>query len=136
MYAWHFDITHSSAFPSEAEDSLHIIVANLAFKIREVDLITFLTTRLVDDVASHVRLFKQARAALKNLEDQSSSGENCKQIDLESLFFDAEVSMEGTVTCRDQVSSCQPDEILYLQNVAVGLLGTVPSSDFRISFLN
>lgn len=132
VYAWHFDITHSSSFPSEAEDSLHVIVANLAFKIREVDLITFLTTRLVDDVASHVRLFKQARAKLKTLEDQSSSGENCKQVDLESLFFDAEVSMEGTVTCRDQVSSSQPDELLYLQNVAETLLFMLlPECDFN-----
>ena len=131
VYAWHFDITHSSSFPSEAEESLHLIVANLAFKIREVDLITFLTTRLVDDVASHVRLYKRARAKLKNIEEQSS-GENHKQMDLESLFFDAEVSMEGTVTCRDQVSSSQPDELLYLQDVAETLLFMLlPECDFN-----
>ena len=132
VYAWHFDLTHSSTFPSEAEDSLHLIVANLAFKIREVDLINFLTTRLVDDVASHVRLYKQARCKLKNIEEQSSSGENFKQVDLESLFFDAEVSMEGTVTCRDQVSSSQPDELLYLQDVAETLLFMLlPECDFN-----
>jgi sorting nexin-13 len=132
VYTWHFNVTHSSAFPSEAEDSLHIVVANLAFKIKEVDLIPFLTTRLVDDVASHVRLFKQARAALRNMENQSVTNENCKLVDLESLFFDAEVSMEETVTCRDQVSSSQQDELLYLQNVAETLLFLLlPEYDFN-----
>ena len=132
VYSWHFNLSHSSAFPTEAEDSLHIVVANLAFKIKEVDLIPFLTTRLVDDVASHVRLFKKARGAVKNLEEQISTGENCKLMDLESLFFDAEVSMEGTVTCRDQVSSSQPDELLYLQSVAETLLFLLlPECDFN-----
>ena len=132
VYAWHFNLTHSPAFPSDAEESLHIVVANLALKIREVDLIPFLTTRLVDDVASHVRLFKKARAALKNVEDQAALGENFKSADLESLFFDAEVSMEGTVTCRDQVASSQQDELLYLQNVAETLLFLLlPEYDFN-----
>ena len=42
----------------------------------------FLTTRLVDDVASHVRLFKKARLALKNPENNEQGGN--KSIDLET----------------------------------------------------
>jgi hypothetical protein len=34
-------------------------------RMKEVDWIPFLTTRLVDDAASHLRLFRQARAKMK-----------------------------------------------------------------------
>jgi hypothetical protein len=33
--------------------------------MKEVDWIPYLTTRLVDDAASHLRLFRQARAKMK-----------------------------------------------------------------------
>jgi hypothetical protein len=39
----------------------------------------------------------------------------------ESLFFDAEVAMEGNV-CRDLASSIQQEELIYLQQVAELLL--------------
>jgi hypothetical protein len=34
-------------------------------RMKEVDWIPYLTTRLVDDAASHLRLFRQARAKMK-----------------------------------------------------------------------
>lgn len=40
----------------------------LFYRIKEIDWIPYLTTRLVDDAASHLRLFKQARAKVKALE--------------------------------------------------------------------
>ena len=36
--------------------------------MKEIDWIPYLTTRLVDDAASHLRLFKQARARMKFLD--------------------------------------------------------------------
>ena len=36
-----------------------------ADRMKEVDWIPYLTTRLVDDAASHLRLFRQARAKMK-----------------------------------------------------------------------
>ena len=84
------------------------------FQIKSIDWIPFLTTRLVDDVASHVRLFKKARIKAKTSEETKNS-------DLETLFFDAEVAME-TNLCRDLASSIQQEEINYLQNVAEILL--------------
>ena len=79
----------------------------------------FLTTRLVDDVASHVRLFKKARLALR-IRSKSSEHDG-KTVDLESLFFDAEVAMETNLS-RDLASSIQQEELNYLQNVAEILL--------------
>ena len=87
-------------------------------QVQDIDWMPFLTTRLVDDVASHVRLFKKARLALKNPENNENGG---KSVDLETLFFDAEVAME-TNLCRDLASSIQQEELHYLQNVAEILL--------------
>lgn len=73
----------------------------------------------MDDVASHVRLFKKARFSLRFKDDHDSS--NGKIQDLESLFFDAEVAME-TNLCRDLASSIQQEELSYLQSVSEILL--------------
>ena len=91
---------------------------NSFLQVQDIDWMPFLTTRLVDDVASHVRLFKKARLALKNPENNENGG---KSVDLETLFFDAEVAME-TNLCRDLASSIQQEELHYLQNVAEILL--------------
>jgi sorting nexin-13 len=59
-------------------------------RIKEVDWIPFLTTQLVDDAASHLRLYRTALTKVKE-------NPNC---DLLSVFFDLEASMEKSL-CRD-----------------------------------
>ena len=82
----------------------------------------------MDDVASHVKLFKKARCALK-----AKDAEAKMPADLETLFFDAEVAMEGKV-CRDLVSTIQQEEHSYLQNLAEILLFLLmPEMDFAAS---
>ena len=91
-------------------------------RIKNIDWIPYLTTKLVDDVASHVRLFKKARFALQvRSKKVDQNGDSGKIVDLESLFFDAEVAME-TNLCRDLASSIQQEELNYLQSVAEILL--------------
>ena len=70
--------------------------------------------RLVDDVASHVRLFKKARLLLRT-RNKGDVSDNGKIADLESMFFDAEVTMEGNSVCRDLVCTIHQEEIEYLQ---------------------
>ena len=94
-------------------------MAFLSLRIKSIDWIPFLTTRLVDDVASHVRLFKKARFALQF--KSKTEEETGKLVDLESLFFDAEVAME-TNLCRDLASSTQQEELSYLQSISEILL--------------
>ena len=77
--------------------------------------------RLVDDVASQVRLYKKASLALRTRNKESETGGGGKLIDLESLFFDSEVAMEGNL-CRDLAASIQQEEGIYLQEVAELLL--------------
>jgi sorting nexin-13 len=120
IYPWHFKVTHDRAFPMHLKDTINHVIIHMSSKIKSVDWIPFLTTRLVDDVASHVRLFKKARLSLKirSKADQQTDG---KIVDLESLFFDAEVAMETTL-CRDLAASIQQEELNYLQSVAEILL--------------
>ena len=120
IYPWHFKLTHDRAFPIHLKDSINYLVVNLSMRIKSIDWIPYLTTRLVDDVASHVRLFKKARFALQ-VRSKSLDTDGGKIVDLESLFFDAEVAME-TDLCRDLASSIQQEELNYLQSIAEILL--------------
>ena len=133
IYPWHFKLTHKRSFPVHLQDSVQIMASNLAYKIKNVDWIPYLTTRLVDDVASHVRLFKKARLTLKlrNKDLSSDQRDGGKIVDLESMFFDAEVAME-TNLCRDLASSIQQEELNYLQSVAdILLFLLLPEDDFN-----
>lgn len=70
---------------------------SLFFRVKEVDWIPFLTTRLVDDAASHLRLYRQARARVQSMPQGS-------KISLEEAFFDLELAMESGLVCRDHIS--------------------------------
>lgn len=92
--------------------------------MKEVDWIPYLTTRLVDDAASHLRLFRQARAKMKQNKQTMTLGEH-KRVpsgggehrripsgsklefksppDLETVFFDLEFTMEENQLCRDHI---------------------------------
>ena len=68
-------------------------------------------------MASHVRLFKSAKTKAKSpLKDGEA-----RPTDLETLFFDHEVCMEGEV-CRDTVSLDPLAELHYLQDISETLL--------------
>lgn len=91
--------------------------------MKEVDWIPYLTTRMVDDAASHLRLFRQARAKMKhggehrrqhsgdhrwsipgtNSGTSKVGSENKTPVDLESAFFDLELTMEENLICRDHI---------------------------------
>jgi len=77
---------------------------------------------MVDDLASHVRLFKKARFLLVKSRQEAANaiGDNGKFQptsipDLESLFFDAEVAMEDGQVCRDLVCTIHQEEVDFLQ---------------------
>lgn len=74
--------------------------------MKEVDWIPYLTTRLVDDAASHLRLFRAARAEVKRAPTQGEAAAP----DLEAAFFDLELAMERNLLCRDRVCIEADDE--------------------------
>jgi len=110
--SWYKGISPHPAFPDEVRQILCQVVTLIMERIASVDWVSFLTTRLVDDVASHVRLFKSARYKYKC---PLKEGE-ARSPDLETIFFDFEVGMEGEV-CRDQVCLDPEAERQYLQDL-------------------
>lgn len=64
---WYSVITDDEEFIYSVRDTAQKIAINIANRVKGVDWIPYLTTRLVDDAASHVRLYRQARARIKQL---------------------------------------------------------------------
>ena len=126
ILAWYTKITLNTSFPDEVRAILSQTVTILTERISQVDWVQYLTTQLVDHVASHVRLFKSARNKYKSpLKDGEA-----RPADLETIFFDFEVEMEGEI-CRDQVCLDQEEETQYFQEQCEMLLYLIlPRQEF------
>lgn len=80
--------------------------------MRQVNWVPLLTQQVVDDFASHIRLYRrskekseQMRAKQRSENDSASQqGDGSSSDDLETLFFDLELEMERHY-CRDLVST-------------------------------
>ncbi|XP_076638982.1 sorting nexin-13 isoform X1 [Colletes latitarsis] len=64
---WYSIVTDDEEFIYSVRDTAQKIAINIANRVKGVDWISYLTTRLVDDAASHVRLYRQARERIKQL---------------------------------------------------------------------
>ncbi|KAG8224739.1 hypothetical protein J437_LFUL005308, partial [Ladona fulva] len=65
IYPWYERISPNEEFPKEVRQVARTLVVEFASRMKEVDWVKYLTTWLVNDAASHLRLFRQARARLK-----------------------------------------------------------------------
>jgi sorting nexin-13 len=68
--------------------------------LSKVNWVPLLTRDVVDDFASHLRLYRKAKERMLLLQKEPRGPAD----DLESLFFDLELEMEKSY-CRDLVSS-------------------------------
>lgn len=65
VYPWYDKVSDDDEFCYHIRNSGQKVVVNIAARMKEVDWIPYLTTRLVDDAASHLRLYRQACAKVK-----------------------------------------------------------------------
>jgi len=114
---WYSKLAESNRFPNTLRSCLNRIIGILAERMIQVDWVEHLTTSLVDDVASHLRLFKIARNKMRSPTVEADARGN----DLEAIFFKLEVDMEGTV-CRDSVCTDNVNLHRYLQDICDLLL--------------
>ncbi|XP_067006541.2 sorting nexin-13 [Anabrus simplex] len=192
---WYNRVSTDEEFPHEVRKTAQKVIVTFAGRMKEVDWIPYLTTRMVDDAASHLRLFRQARTKMKqrmkqNREASSSSSPSESKrsgsskpssagdqlevlsansniaaasstttttittttitttttttaattattsklppVDLESIFFDLEVTMEDNLLCRDLVCMEKENERQYLQDLSEVLLYLLlPADDFH-----
>ena len=132
---WQTQLTHTNVFTLRVQDGIRAGIAEFSERVRQVDWIPFLTTRLVNTVVSHLRLFKVVAITISfpipphiSSSDfpfqQARLRQRCsnssKASELESAFFDCEVEDGGV--CRDLVSTTHQDEVSYLQDVTELLL--------------
>lgn len=75
--------------------------------LQRVDWVTLMTRHIVDDFASHLRLYRKAKEKL-NAAASAPIEQRCDD-DLESYFFDLELAMENSY-CRDLVSTSKQYE--------------------------
>ncbi|XP_063987704.1 sorting nexin-13-like [Diachasmimorpha longicaudata] len=73
---WYSVLTNDDEFPRSVRDTAQKIAINIANRVKDVDWIPYLTTRLVDDAASHMRLYRQARAKMKPPKAPKTSSSN------------------------------------------------------------
>ena len=125
--SWYNNISHNSAFPDELRAILCMVVTLITERIYVVDWVPFLTRNLVDTIATHVRLFKNAR----NKYNSPIKDGEARPADLETIFFNYEAEMEGDV-CRDAVCYSKEGESLYFQELCELLLYLVlPKHEFQ-----
>lgn len=155
VYPWYDVVSADDEFPHHVRVTAHKIIVTFANRMKEVDWIPYLTTRLVDDAASHLRLFRQARAKMKQgvghrrqlsgdhrwsvgSSNSGSSKSNCesKPVDLESAFFDLELTMEENLMCRDHICLDSENGKSYLREISeVILFLMMPEENFHCTAL-
>ncbi|XP_047739096.1 sorting nexin-13 [Hyalella azteca] len=107
IYPWYGRLSSSPGFTNQLHHSLHQCLLVLANRCKNADWATYLTTRLVDDVAGHLRLFREARQAVQARQQSH---------DLVTAFFDKEAERERDI-CRDNVCLKEDAEKDYLSDL-------------------
>uniref|UniRef100_A0A3Q2X3F9 Sorting nexin 13 n=1 Tax=Haplochromis burtoni TaxID=8153 RepID=A0A3Q2X3F9_HAPBU len=100
---WYYTLSEDESFLLEIRQTLQNALVQFSTRSKEVDWQPYFTTRLVDDFATHLRVFRKAQDRLGDREDKLST------YDLMESFFEAEVEMERKI-CRDVVCTSHKDE--------------------------
>uniref|UniRef100_A0A1I7WCT7 PXA domain-containing protein n=1 Tax=Heterorhabditis bacteriophora TaxID=37862 RepID=A0A1I7WCT7_HETBA len=100
--SWYVQLSNDELFKESLKRTSRRSIAALSQSMRQVDWVPFLTRHVVDDFASHLRLYRMAteRASFSN----NKEGKIGKEDDLLSNFFDFELEMEKNL-CRDLLST-------------------------------
>ncbi|GFT46698.1 sorting nexin-13 [Nephila pilipes] len=66
IQTWYRSISNDEDFLLSLKDLVRKVIVAFSGRFKEVEWVHFLTTKLVDDFASHLRLFRQAQSKLKD----------------------------------------------------------------------
>uniref|UniRef100_A0AAX7TX17 Sorting nexin 13 n=1 Tax=Astatotilapia calliptera TaxID=8154 RepID=A0AAX7TX17_ASTCA len=122
---WYYTLSEDESFLLEIRQTLQNALVQFSTRSKEVDWQPYFTTRLVDDFATHLRVFRKAQDRLGDREDKLST------YDLMESFFEAEVEMERKI-CRDVVCTSHKDEEGFLRDLCELLLYLLlPPGDFH-----
>ncbi|XP_051729593.1 sorting nexin-13 isoform X3 [Ctenopharyngodon idella] len=125
---WYYTLSDDETFLLEIRQTVQNALVQFSTRSKEVDWQPYFTTRLVDDFATHLRVFRKAQERLNEREDPKQRDAPEELLD---SFFEAEVEMERNI-CRDMVCMSRKDEEGYLRDLCEVLLYLLlPSGDFH-----
>jgi len=93
---WYSLITDNVEFLFDVRQALQHIITVISNRCKEVDWLPFLTTRLVDNVATHIQIYREAHTRWKS--SGSSNPEN-----LDNIFFELELAKGRNSVCRRKI---------------------------------
>nr|XP_019963108.1 PREDICTED: sorting nexin-13 [Paralichthys olivaceus] len=124
---WYYTLSEDESFILEIRQTLQNALVQFSTRSKEVDWQPYFTTRLVDDFATHLRVFRKAQDRLADREDKQRDITD----ELVDSFFEAEVEMERKI-CRDVVCTSNKDEEGFLRDLCELLLYLLlPPGDFH-----
>ncbi|XP_075961534.1 sorting nexin-13 isoform X1 [Anarhichas minor] len=124
---WYYTLSEDESFLLEIRQTLQNALVQFSTRSKEVDWQPYFTTRLVDDFATHLRVFRKAQDRLSDKEDKQRDITE----ELVDSFFEAEVEMERKI-CRDVVCTSLKDEEGFLRDLCELLLYLLlPAGDFH-----
>uniref|UniRef100_A0A665U4M1 Sorting nexin 13 n=1 Tax=Echeneis naucrates TaxID=173247 RepID=A0A665U4M1_ECHNA len=124
---WYYTLSEDESFLLEIRQTLQNALVQFSTRSKEVDWQPYFTTRLVDDFATHLRVFRKAQDRLTDREDKQRD----IMEELVDSFFEAEVEMERKI-CRDVVCTSHKDEEGFLRDLCELLLYLLlPPGDFH-----
>ncbi|KAL3831550.1 hypothetical protein ACJMK2_023289 [Sinanodonta woodiana] len=120
---WYRVISDHDGFQMDIRQCVQTVCVTFSSRTKEIDWMPYFTQRLVDDFASHIRLYRHAAQKITKKEDKDRL--------VEQAFFDLEMNMEGD-KCRDSVCFLPEYEKQYLQDLSEVLLFLLlPTEDFQ-----
>ncbi|PIC31213.1 hypothetical protein B9Z55_011982 [Caenorhabditis nigoni] len=133
---WYKNLSNDKLFEQSLKRTSRRSIASLTQCLRQVEWVPLITRDVVDDFASHLRLFRKAKERTTfQMKDNGNSDKSRTVEDLDaellSNFFDFELEMEKTL-CRDLLSTTPHYENAYLHDlVDIILYLVMPPEDFR-----
>uniref|UniRef100_A0A8C3SS47 Sorting nexin-13 n=1 Tax=Chelydra serpentina TaxID=8475 RepID=A0A8C3SS47_CHESE len=124
---WYYTLSDDESFLLEIRQALQNALIQFSTRSKEMDWQPYFTTRLVDDFATHLRVFRKAQQRITEKDDQMKGTAE----DVVDTFFKVEVEMEKEV-CRDLVCTSPKDEEGFLRDLCEVLLYLLlPPGDFQ-----
>lgn len=124
--SWYRQLSDHDGFLLDIRQTVQKVAITFATRSKEVDWMPYFTQRLVDDFASHIRLYRRATDRVNMSQKDAGYEEH-----VVSEFFNLELEMEKDM-CRDVVCLDPDAERQYLQDLSEVLLFLLlPQEDFH-----
>lgn len=125
VHDWYYNsISTDEGFLYDLRQTLQRALVAFANRSKDVEWVNFLTTRFVDDITNHLKIYRKTKQRLEKADDNTS-------LDIETAFFEVEYEMEGEI-CREQICLSEGKEKDYLSDISEMLLYLLlPPEDFH-----